>query len=125
MKFVARLRLSAYVLFLCGDRRRTERVCELLLAVVHGLLLWRDSEQDALNLLQDRTVELTGWRDGGQFAKETDGTSEEEFEAFLVDEFAQIVSAPCRGEDKHVAELSARFLVYVSFNQCIISKTYA
>jgi hypothetical protein len=112
--------------FLCGDRRRTERVCELLLAVVHRLLLWGNSEQDALDLLQDRTVELTGRRDGRQLAEEADGASEEGFEAFLVDEFAQVVCAPCRGEDKHVAELSTRLLVKgVHFNQSIISETHA
>jgi hypothetical protein len=53
MKFVAVLHWSAYVLFLCSHRRRTERVCELLLAVVHRLLIRRDSEQDALDFLQD------------------------------------------------------------------------
>jgi hypothetical protein len=69
---------------------------------------------------------MTGRRDGGQFAKENDGASEEEFEAFLVDECAQIGSVPCRGEDKHVAELSTRVLVKAfRFNQCVISKTHA
>jgi hypothetical protein len=111
--------------FLCGDRRRTERVCKLLLTVVHWLLLWRNSKQDALDLLQNRTVELTGWRDGGQFAEEADGASEEGFEAFLVDEFAQIVCAPCCGEDKHVAELSTRLSVYVSFHEVRHRQTHA
>jgi hypothetical protein len=36
------------------------------------------------------------------------------------------VSAPCRGEDKHVAELSTRLLVKaLRFNQCVIGKTHA
>jgi hypothetical protein len=36
------------------------------------------------------------------------------------------VCAPCRGEDKHVAELSTRLLVKgFHFNQSIISETHA
>ena len=52
--------------------------------------------------------------------------SNEEFEAFLISEAAQIVSAQYRGEDKHVAELSMRVSVKaLRFNQCVISKTHA
>lgn len=90
------------------------------------LLIRRDSEQDALNLLQDETIELTGRRDGGELTKEPDSASKMILESVRVDKRAQIRSAPCRGEDKHVAELSARLLVKAfCFNQCIASKTYA
>lgn len=57
MRFVAvRPSVGFYVLhyfLLGGHRRRAERVCEFLLAVVRWLLVGRDSEQDALDLLQD------------------------------------------------------------------------
>lgn len=57
MRFVAvRPSVGFYVLhyfLLGGHRRRAERVCEFLLAVVHWLLVGRDSEQNALDLLQD------------------------------------------------------------------------
>lgn len=79
---------------------------ELLLAVVHGLLLGRDAEQDALDLLQDGAVELAGGRDGREAAQEADGAAEQALEAVWVDELAQVLRAPGRGEDEHVAELS-------------------
>jgi hypothetical protein len=72
---------------------------EFLLAVVHRLLIGWNAEEDALNFLQDRAVELAGWRDCGELAQETYGAAEEGLEAFLIDQLAQVVCAPGGGED--------------------------
>lgn len=87
--------------------RRAERVVEFLFAVVHWLLVGRDSKENALDFLQDRTVQLAGRRDCGELAEEAYGTAEENLEAILVDQFAQIMSTPGGGEDQHIAELTA------------------
>jgi hypothetical protein len=79
--------------------RRAERVVEFLFAVVHWLLVGRNSKQNALDFLQDGTVQLAGRRDRGKFAEEAYSTAEENLEAVLVDQLAQIMSAPGGGED--------------------------
>lgn len=79
----------------CG----AERVVEFLFAVVHWLLVGRDSKQDALDFLQDRAVQLAGRRDRGKLAEEAYRTAKENLEAVLVDQLAQIMSAPSGGED--------------------------
>ena len=86
--------------------RRAERVVEFLFAVVHWLLVGRDSKQNALDFLQDRAVQLAGRRDRGKFAEEAYSTAEEKLEAVLVDQLAQVMSAPGGREDEHVAKLT-------------------
>ena len=77
-----------------SSSRGAERVVEFLFAVVHRLLISRNPEQNALDFLQDRAVQLAGWRDRRKLAEEAYGTAEESLEAVLVDQLAQIVSAP-------------------------------
>jgi hypothetical protein len=79
--------------------RGAERVVEFLFAVVHWLLVGRDSEQNALDFLQDRTVQLAGRRNRGEFAEEAYRTAKENLEAILVDQLAQVMSTPGGGED--------------------------
>ena len=86
--------------------RRAERVVEFLFAVVHWLLVGRDSKQNALDFLQDGTVQLAGRRDRGKFAEEAYSTAKENLEAVLVDQLAQVMSAPGCGKYEHIAELT-------------------
>ena len=79
--------------------RGAERVVEFLFAVVHWLLVGRDSKEDALDFLQDGTVQLAGRRDRGKFAEEAYSTAEENLEAILVDQLAQIMGSPSCRED--------------------------
>lgn len=91
--------------FLFSGSRRAERISKLLLAVIHRFLVWRDAEEDALDFLQNRAVELASRGDGREFAQEADGAREKVLEALLVDEFAHVGDAPGGGEDEHVSEL--------------------
>lgn len=74
--------------------------------MIHGFLIRRDAEEDALDFLQNRAVELASRGDGREFAQEADGAREKVLEALLVDEFAHVGDAPGGGEDEHVSELS-------------------
>ena len=65
-----RLRVAMYL-----GGRRAERVVEFLFAVIHWLLVGRDSKEDALDFLQDGAVQLAGRRDRGKFAEEAYGSA--------------------------------------------------
>jgi hypothetical protein len=77
---------------------RAERA-EFFVVVVHRLLVGRNAEQDALDVLQDRAVELAGWRDRRELAQEIYGAAEKGLEAFLIDQLTQVVFKPGGGED--------------------------
>lgn len=74
--------------------------------MIHRFLVRRNAEEDALDFLQDRAVELAGRRDGGKLAEEADGAAEEALKAIRIDELAHVFGAPGCRKDEHIAELS-------------------
>jgi hypothetical protein len=85
--------------------------------VVDRLLIGADVEENASNLLQDRAVELTSWRDWKKPAEEAYSTVEKELQAISVDQLAHVRGSPRGEEDKHITKLT------VNRRCCILRNT--